>query len=175
MCDQETGRAGKDEDSIYDQNGCGPFCVDCWMEYKKKLEIKRMEVTPGNIERTLFSEIFYDETYKCPFVFCSNGSKLKAYNELRINLGLDTEDLDLSDPCGSFISVNGHYGGCIWVKDFDIKEPASLATLMHECVHAAMYVFDFVGVDISIQNEEAFCYYAECLFRNYIKSFRKEG
>lgn len=31
-CDQETGRAGKADDSLYTPEGWGPFCEDCWDE-----------------------------------------------------------------------------------------------------------------------------------------------
>lgn len=29
ICDEPTGRAGKGEDSIYDEQGRGPFCEKC--------------------------------------------------------------------------------------------------------------------------------------------------
>ena len=30
ICDQETGRAGRLDDSLYLDNGEGPFCEECW-------------------------------------------------------------------------------------------------------------------------------------------------
>ena len=29
-CDEPTGRAGKDDDSLYDSLGAGPYCEECW-------------------------------------------------------------------------------------------------------------------------------------------------
>jgi hypothetical protein len=29
-CSQPTGRAGRLDDSIYDDDGNGPFCEECW-------------------------------------------------------------------------------------------------------------------------------------------------
>lgn len=29
-CDARTGRAGRDEDSHYTENGDGPYCDECW-------------------------------------------------------------------------------------------------------------------------------------------------
>lgn len=31
-CDAETGKAGRDDDSLYDRNELGPYCEDCWSE-----------------------------------------------------------------------------------------------------------------------------------------------
>jgi hypothetical protein len=30
LCGNETGRAGRDEDSLYDDEGDGPYCEECW-------------------------------------------------------------------------------------------------------------------------------------------------
>jgi hypothetical protein len=30
ICGTETGRAGKSEDSIYDEDDAGPYCEDCY-------------------------------------------------------------------------------------------------------------------------------------------------
>jgi hypothetical protein len=29
-CDSETGKAGRDDDSLYLDSGDGPYCDDCW-------------------------------------------------------------------------------------------------------------------------------------------------
>ena len=33
LCDEETGRAGRAEDSIYDNNDDGPYCEHCYNEF----------------------------------------------------------------------------------------------------------------------------------------------
>jgi len=30
VCHEPTGKAGRDEDSLYTPNGVGPFCEQCW-------------------------------------------------------------------------------------------------------------------------------------------------
>ncbi|MFW6369094.1 MAG: hypothetical protein ACOC0J_00750 [Myxococcota bacterium] len=32
VCDEPTGRAGAGEDSLYTEDGAGPFCESCWEE-----------------------------------------------------------------------------------------------------------------------------------------------
>lgn len=36
VCEEPTGRAGRDEDSLYDGNGHGPFCEHCFEKYTAK-------------------------------------------------------------------------------------------------------------------------------------------
>lgn len=35
-CDDPTGRAGRADDSLYDEDGGGPYCEDCWAEYERE-------------------------------------------------------------------------------------------------------------------------------------------
>lgn len=37
-CGRPTGRAGKGDDSLYTEDGEGPFCPDCWMELEPRPE-----------------------------------------------------------------------------------------------------------------------------------------
>lgn len=30
LCDEPTGRAGRADDSLYDEDGLGPYCEGCW-------------------------------------------------------------------------------------------------------------------------------------------------
>jgi hypothetical protein len=54
----------------------------------------------------------------------------------------------------------------ILAKD-KIKTP--VATIMHECNHAAMYALDTCGVPISKPNSEIFCYVSEYIFKQTCK------
>lgn len=36
LCDQETWRAGRHDDSIYDDNDEGPYCEECFAEYPER-------------------------------------------------------------------------------------------------------------------------------------------
>jgi hypothetical protein len=33
-CGEPTGRAGKGDDSLYDEDGNGPYCSECWREHE---------------------------------------------------------------------------------------------------------------------------------------------
>lgn len=45
-CDEETGKAGESEDSLYMPDGWGPFCEDCWDELTPS---ERGEVSDGRL------------------------------------------------------------------------------------------------------------------------------
>jgi len=49
ICNEPTGRAGKGDDSIYAENGDGPFCLACWKEQQaiKKHTKPASEATTG--------------------------------------------------------------------------------------------------------------------------------
>lgn len=42
LCGEQTGRAGRADDSIYCECGAGPFCLECWhghsCEWKDNVE-----------------------------------------------------------------------------------------------------------------------------------------
>lgn len=38
ICEQETGRAGRGEDSIYDGDDMGPYCVECRETHGERFE-----------------------------------------------------------------------------------------------------------------------------------------
>lgn len=49
-CDKPTGRAGKEEDSLYAKEGWGPFCEDCYdayMEMEGRVSLAEAQVKLG--------------------------------------------------------------------------------------------------------------------------------
>lgn len=36
LCDAETGRAGRGEDSIFDSADYGPYCEECWAAHPER-------------------------------------------------------------------------------------------------------------------------------------------
>lgn len=38
ICDEETGRAGRGEDSIYDRDDEGPYCWDCCKAHPERFD-----------------------------------------------------------------------------------------------------------------------------------------
>ncbi len=47
ICDQPTGRAGIHDDSLYAEDGTGPYCEECWDA--ESLEAARMEVSDERV------------------------------------------------------------------------------------------------------------------------------
>lgn len=46
ICDELTGRAGRLDDSIFDDDDNGPYCEECWIEESAKAA----ELEEGNDE-----------------------------------------------------------------------------------------------------------------------------
>lgn len=69
------------------------------------------------------------------------------------------------DSNGMCINLNpdnnsmGNDSLVLWMKKFDRD------TLVHEIVHLVMYVFDDLGIPISLENTESFAHYTEHWYR----------
>ena len=63
ICEAETGRAGRAEDSIYDLADEGPYCEDCY-----KTHLDRFEEPPESapIETSGYYEVTGKEPIPCP-------------------------------------------------------------------------------------------------------------
>jgi len=47
-CESPTGRAGRAEDSLYAENGDGPYCENCWRELSNTRTGARPANAPNN-------------------------------------------------------------------------------------------------------------------------------
>lgn len=69
------------------------------------------------------------------------------------------------------LDSSNHDGGqdatVVWLRDFETS------TLVHEVTHLAMLLFNQVGVPISLDNTEAFAFYTEYWFTQFLKVRRK--
>ena len=54
-------------------------------------------------------------------------------------------------------------GSAIFWIVFKTPEP-NAGTIVHECIHAVDYLFEFVGAPVSVENSECRCYLTEWLF-----------
>lgn len=45
-------------------------------------------------------------------------------------------------------------------------------TLVHECIHAGMIVFDRVNIDPTAESGEPFCYFVDCLFGMFAEQLK---
>ena len=43
FCDEPTGRAGEGNDSLFDDQGEGPYCEECWDEYEARISQEEHE------------------------------------------------------------------------------------------------------------------------------------
>lgn len=67
-------------------------------------------------------------------------------------------------------SIRKYY---LWIPSFDYYG-SEYKTLVHEVIHLALMVFDMKGVDNFKDNaNEAFCYYADYLFGEFLKAIDK--
>lgn len=68
--------------------------------------------------------------------------------------------------------------GALRVKNLGIHAN-SQATLAHECVHAANFIYDQIGQRPDVENDEAYAYLVGYVFRQYCKhvkpSWNKEA
>ena len=44
VCDEPTGRAGRGDDSLYDDGGGGPYCSGCWQDLMTDEEDGNMDL-----------------------------------------------------------------------------------------------------------------------------------
>ncbi len=72
------------------------------------------------------------------------------------------------DDRASFTDLEGGN----YALEFKDTDPMTIA---HECVHAAMYTLDRVGVEITPDNHEALCYLVEWLVEQVNKALEKEN
>lgn len=60
-------------------------------------------------------------------------------------------------------------GVFIWLKT---NKKTDAEFLVHECIHAASYILDSRGVEISAKNDEALAYLSQWIFSNCFKYLR---
>ena len=104
---------------------------------------------------------FYCELYKENFYFLQSDSVTDA-QEYRI------EEIEDSGQHGYCFEVDGDEdeGIFIWVRE---KGYQGLGGLVHECIHAANFVFKSRGVITTTGNDETMAYYVEWIFENCVK------
>lgn len=100
----------------------------------------------------------YDPIFRKNYYFFFNMSipkYRKVYREIF------KTDIDISDMVSGHFNV-GQCGdteiGCVYSKDKG-------RTLMHECLHAAMWGLTVAGVQVTQDNDEALAYYQEFLVK----------
>ena len=66
------------------------------------------------------------------------------------------------DSCGWSVVVDGT--GFMWFKD--------LPTMAHELLHFTINYFNYVGIDISVKNQETMCYFYTYYFESIVDGFQ---
>lgn len=80
------------------------------------------------------------------------------------------------DGAGRMLSYR-HLGRLVvhvWIRpDYDLSDADVVANVAHECLHAALEVFEAIGVkDVDGASQEALAYYVEMLVREYLRRMR---
>jgi hypothetical protein len=108
---------------------------------------------------------FTDDLYHAKYnIYIGEIDNLKNTIKRKFNI-----DLDDKQSSGSFFSIkndNGEEHLLIWLDKWNIYN------LLHEIVHAVVYVLEQRGVKIDSENDEAFCYYVGWVFEKSIKLLR---
>ncbi|WP_288610175.1 hypothetical protein [uncultured Victivallis sp.] len=62
----------------------------------------------------------------------------------------------------------------IWLPSFSVDSANDLAVLSHECAHITLKVLFQVGITVSKDNEEPFCYLMEYFFHSALTRLMKK-
>lgn len=100
-----------------------------------------------------YTKHWKDEVYEIDFYYYFGNYKnfLKDLKANKINS-------NHIDPAGSMIYKDSE----VWIY---IKKGKKSSVLVHEAVHAAQYVFNHIGQDVTIANSENFAYYVEAIYK----------
>jgi hypothetical protein len=55
------------------------------------------------------------------------------------------------------------------------ETPDSISILAHECLHAGIFVMEYIGMETNDKNSEALCYLVDSLVRRFLKQFYKKN
>jgi len=107
--------------------------------------------------RSALDNTFIARPYGIPVVVCaSTAARIEAESALDDAYDPDDEDV-VQGAAGYTLPIPG---GAIIITVLD----GSLATLVHECGHAAMFILQRCGIDPTDSNGETYCYLLEDLF-----------
>ena len=85
--------------------------------------------------------------------FFVSAPELHRYHKRRVK-----DEADVGHPEGVTCTLDGSHDLLVGVFDGKVQ------TLVHECVHAAMYVFDRCEIDPRTETAEPFAYFVDALF-----------
>lgn len=101
-----------------------------------------------------------DPIYNTDLVVCK-GDYQKYIKFCKKNYNVDVSAKISAGRFYAFVDDNtGKESLSIWLPEYDI------GTLLHECLHCAVYVLNERGIKIATKMDEPFCYYTEWLFRS---------
>lgn len=109
-------------------------------------ELKRVTIQPFNYTMLIGSDYIACSQYVYDF-YEKNGKEAMVADMM------DDEDLN-NPPKGAFTSCYNHYV-------MFIPKDASLMTIIHECLHAALTINEDVGINFLEENQEAITYLQE--------------
>lgn len=112
---------------------------------------------------------FYDELFRINFYICIDFNHKELEEAIEKQFGLCMElSPTATASCVEVLMNDGRFGIFIRVKNQDYE------SLVHEVTHASNKVFQRIGHQISVDNDEVQAYYNQYLFKR-ILLYMKEG
>ena len=108
-------------------------------------------------------KFYYNELFKMNYYFCLGWDAVVFNKYLKKNFNHET---DCSGKAGKSLLVEADQGRIIiiWVRS--VKD---LSVIAHECVHAAYWTLNAIGIDARNDDAETLSYVVENLFSKCIK------
>lgn len=108
----------------------------------------------------------WDEPGKFHWMVVFGGSLQDGVNQYSKKTGIEPWDVSGRVPLGHFTGVIGQRNGLIWFPGDRPKK----SIIAHECVHAALFMFEANALKVlNTDTEEFFAYYVEFLFESIEK------
>jgi hypothetical protein len=80
--------------------------------------------------------------------------------------------LESSSSYGSCWNFGTH--SCLWINSFKLGNPDDHATLIHEVIHAVSNHAESIGIKLSRESEEHFCYMSGWLTAGFINAVKNK-
>jgi len=108
--------------------------------------------------------LLYDSVFQFGWCLIVGGTEEQATKLLEKKFGFYFGETRISNFSGFFAANATNRKQCaIWIEN-----KKSLSTMVHEATHAAIYVAEYLNLDVNYRNEVV-SYYAEYLFKELRK------
>jgi len=106
-------------------------------------------------------QMIFDPIYKMNF-YISRGVHHKIFEEAYHRIIGDKVECRTASGCTFFVIIKGQRVTWIWTKDERVP------FLVHEIIHAVTEHFDFIGMRLTNDSDEAYAYYTQWLLEEIL-------